>query len=95
MKIEYDPVKRGVTLAARGLDMSDAAEVFETELLTIEDNRLDYGESRFMTVGTLKARLVVLIWTSRGASRRIISVRKANAREQAIYDPNPADDPSL
>nr|WP_245801328.1 BrnT family toxin [Pollutimonas bauzanensis] len=29
--------------------------------------------------------MVVLIWTPRGRARRIISTRKANAREQAKY----------
>lgn len=93
MKIEYDQTKRDLTLQARGLDMADAAEVFATEVLIIEDDRLNYGETRFMTVGTLKDRLVVLIWTSRGTTRRIISLRKANAREQAVYTPSPRDPP--
>lgn len=93
MKIEYDQTKRDLTLQARGLDMADAAEVFATEVLIIEDDRLNYGETRFMTVGTLKDRLVVLIWTSRGTTRRIISLRKANAREQAVDTPSPRDPP--
>ena len=85
MKITFDPAKRNLTLEARGLDMAEAAEIFATEILTVEDDRLDYGETRFMTVGYLTGRMVVLIWTSRDAVRRIISLRKANAREQAQY----------
>jgi hypothetical protein len=33
----------------------------------------------------LTGRMVVLVWTPRGARRRLISLRKANDREQALY----------
>ena len=46
---------------------------------------MNYEEDRFITVGWLDARLVVLVWTPRGEVRRIISMRKANDREKAIY----------
>jgi uncharacterized protein len=87
MKIDYDPVKRALTLSARGLDMADSADVFANHLLTIADNRKDYGEDRFITVGYLSDRMVVVIWTQRGETRRIISLRKANEREQEAYRP--------
>ena len=88
MDIEFDPAKRLATLADRGLDMADAAEVFADAVLTVSDTRLDYGEDRFMTVGYLKGRMVIVIWTMRGTSRRIISLRKANEREQDAYRPS-------
>ena len=87
MKIEFDPGKRAIILSARGLDLARADEVFATEIQTEEDNRLDYGEVRFITVGNLDSRMVVMVWTRRGPSVRIISLRKANEREQAQYDP--------
>lgn len=67
--------------------MADAREVFEGSTLTVEDDRQDYDETRFITIGHLAGRMVVLVWTPRGAVRRIISMRKANAREQALYGP--------
>ena len=85
MDIEFDPAKRRATLADRGLDMADAAEVFADAILTLADTRLEYGEDRFMTVGYLRDRMVIVIWTMRGTSRRIISLRKANEREQDAY----------
>ena len=85
MDIEFDPAKRRATLADRGLDMADAAEVFADAILTLADTRLDYGEDRFMTVGYLRDRMVIVIWTMRGTSRRIISLRKANEPEQDAY----------
>jgi uncharacterized DUF497 family protein len=52
---------------------------------TGEDARQDYAEIRFITVGQLDARMVIVIWTPRGEVRRIISMRKANDREKALY----------
>ena len=86
--IEYDPDKRVLTLAKRGLDMADAGLVFAGPTLTVLDDRKDYGEQRFITIGTLGGRMVVIVWTKRGANRRIISMRKANDREQHLYGPD-------
>jgi uncharacterized DUF497 family protein len=85
MDIEYPPAKREVTLAERGLDMARAAEIFGGATLTVEDDRESYGETRMITVGFLDGRMVVTVWTQRGAARRIISLRKANEREQKAY----------
>lgn len=65
--------------------MGRADEVFDGPTLTVEDDRADYGEPRFITIGLLDRRMVVMVWTPRGAARRIISLRKANVREQEIY----------
>ena len=86
MRITYDPAKREKTLADRELDFEDAAEVFADPVQTDEDTREDYGERRYVTVGYLRGRMVVVVWTPRdGDERRIISMRKANAREQAAF----------
>ncbi|HUD31458.1 MAG TPA: BrnT family toxin, partial [Variovorax sp.] len=37
------------------------------------------------TFGALAGRMVVVVWTPRGAARRIISMRYANDREIARY----------
>lgn len=87
MDIEYPSSKRDVTLAERGLDMARAAEIFDGATLTVEDDREDYGEIRLITIGFLDARMVVMVWTERGTARRIISLRKANEREQKAYAP--------
>ena len=87
MQIEFDTGKRDKTLLERGLDFARAAEVFAGVTVTIEDARRNYGEARFITVGVLDGRSVVLIWTPRGDARRIISMRKANEREISQYGP--------
>jgi hypothetical protein len=85
MEIEFDSIKREKTLAERGLDFARAAEVFAGMHFTGEDTRQNYAEARFITVGSLDARMVIVIWTPRGEVRRIISMRKANDREKALY----------
>lgn len=67
------------------MDFARANEVFAGRHFTAEDNREDYSESRHITVGKLDGRMVVMVWTPRGEVRRIISMRKANEREQIRY----------
>ena len=67
--------------------MARADEVFAGSTLTVEDDRQNYGEDRFITIGFLDGRMLILVWTPRSGTRRIISMRKANEREQALYTP--------
>jgi uncharacterized DUF497 family protein len=85
MKITFDPAKRAATLVERGLDFEDASEVFEGDTLDFPDDRRDYGELRILTVGHLRGRMVIVVWTPRGNARHVISMRKANAREKARF----------
>jgi uncharacterized protein len=81
MRITCDRAKRELTLRTRGLDMRRAKEVFEGQHFTRPDERRDYGEPRFITVGWLDERLVVFAWTPRGVARRVISMRHCHERE--------------
>jgi uncharacterized DUF497 family protein len=85
MEISFDPVKREKTLRERGLDFLDAAQVFDERTYDWVDERFEYGEVRNVSVGRLRGRMIVLIWTERGTGRRIISMRNANEREQNRY----------
>lgn len=85
MHVTYDAVKRAMTLAERGLDMRHAGAIFAGRHLTLPDERRDYHERRYITLGLLDGRMVVVVWTPRGNSRRVISLRKANEREQERY----------
>ena len=85
MKITFDPVKRQAALGERGLDFADASIVFAGPTITVEDTRRDYGETRFQTVGFLADRMVMVVWTPRDEARHVISMRKCNEREKAIY----------
>jgi uncharacterized protein len=85
MIITFDPAKRDKTLVERGLDFNAAPRVFSGEIHEKPDERFDYGESRIITVGYLDGRMVVIVWTQRGDSRHIISMRHANGRERKAY----------
>lgn len=85
MAIGFDPEKRDWTMAARGLDFADAEEVLEGVKYQFADEREDYGEVGVTTVGFLHRRMVIVIWTRRSEDRHIISMRKANKREQRRY----------
>ncbi|WP_198362754.1 BrnT family toxin [Testudinibacter aquarius] len=83
--VEYNHLKRDNTLQQRGLDFAQAKQVFSGHHFTAEDSRQDYGEIRYITIGMLAERLVVIVWTWRNQKRRIISMRKANEREQQRF----------
>ena len=86
-EIEFDPSKREEVLRTRGLGMARTEEVFAGATKTVEDRRKYYGETRYITVGFLDERMVIVVWTDRHGVHRVISMRKANEREQARYGP--------
>ena len=85
MAITFDPAKRAATLAERGLDFAEAESVLDGIKYQFLDERREYGEARITTIGLLRRRMVVVVWTMRGKDRHIISMRKANDREQRQY----------
>jgi uncharacterized DUF497 family protein len=82
---EWDAEKCQANLRKHGLSFEDAWRVLAGDTITIPDLRYDYGENRFITPGRLEGRVVVVVHAARGKNTRIISMRKANAREQEIY----------
>lgn len=81
MTVSYDRAKREVTLAERGLDFDDASKVFDSETVTLIDDRFDYGEQRHVTFGWLGQIAVAMVWTWRDGGRRIISMRRMHEEE--------------
>jgi uncharacterized DUF497 family protein len=69
----------------RGLDFADAGLVFDGRVATQPDLRRDYGEKRFISAGMLHGRMVVIVWTPRGGSRRIISMRHCHGSEEKFW----------
>lgn len=79
---EWDETKSHENLFKHGLSFDDAEIVFAGPCVTFEDNRFDYGEPRFITLGHLEGRIVVVAHTPCGVRMRIISMRKGNRREE-------------
>lgn len=86
MDITYDAEKRTLILETRGLDFDDAVHVFAGATFDIEDDRKDYGETRWVTFGLLRDRMVAVVWTPRAEGRHIITMWKANDRERKKYE---------
>ncbi len=82
---EWDEEKKQTNFSDHGLSFEDAETVFSGERVTFEDTRYDYGEPRVVTLGQLEGRTVVIAHTPRGENTRIISMRKANSREQKTH----------
>lgn len=86
MEIEYDSAKNERNVADRGLSFELVRHLDWNEALVVEDVRKDYEEPRFQALGPIQGRLYMLVFTIRGKALRIISLRKANAREVAGYE---------
>jgi uncharacterized DUF497 family protein len=86
MDIEFDPVKNASNIAGHGVSMIRAVEMFQGVTVLRVDDRKHYGEARIIAYGHIDGRLHVCVYTDRGEIRRIISSRKANARERAQFD---------
>jgi uncharacterized DUF497 family protein len=92
MRCEWDDAKSETNLQKHGLSFEDASIVFSGPCVTFEDTRFDYGEQRFITLGALAGRIVVIAHALREDATRIISMRKANKREQKIYQKRLGED---
>lgn len=85
MKFEWDKKKNQLNYEKHGLSFEDAEYIFASKTVSFIDDREDYGEKRFITLGELKNRVVIVVHTERNFVTRIISMRKANEREKKIY----------
>jgi len=87
VRFEWDEEKNRINLAKHGLDFADAWEIFLAPMLTALDTRQDYGEARWIGIGSLRGRVVVVVFTESRSDRiRIISLRKAVKRECVRYE---------
>ena len=85
MKFEWDANKNDTNIKRRGIDFKDAKKIFEGYTLTIEDDRFDYGEHRFISFGLMYDHVIAVVHTESEEKIRIISARKATKNEQKIY----------
>ena len=86
MEIEYDPDKEQLNRGRHGLGFAGAEALFDVFRIDDEDDREDYGETRYVTLGRIGRQVVVCVWTPRCDKARIISLRKADKDEREIYN---------
>jgi uncharacterized DUF497 family protein len=82
---EWDERKRRENLGKHGFDFADCPAILGGPTITVADERFDYGEPRFLVSALLRGRAVVVAYVEVGDTIRVISMRKANKREQAFY----------
>ena len=87
MRISFDPNKATANYRKHGIRFSDAETVlFDPMALTREDCAAE-GEQRLVSVGEDgMGRLLVVVFTCRGEEIRLISARKATAKERECYE---------
>lgn len=86
MEIEFDPDKEASNRVRHKMGFGGAEASFDGVRIDDEDNREDYGETRFVTLGRIGRQVVVCVWTPRGDNARIISFRKAEKDERETYN---------
>ncbi len=86
MEYEWNPAKNEANKAKHGVAFEDAGRFDWQSAISIRDDRRDYGETRWITFGMIDNRLHVMVYVLRAATIRLITLRKANARERRDYD---------
>ncbi len=83
---EWDDQKSRANILKHGLGFEFAPMVFADPALNILDvSRPADEESRFKAVGLAYGQMFTVVFTWREERRRIISLRRSNAKEERIY----------
>ncbi len=86
MLFEWDENKRREVIAKHDVDILYAALIFEGEILTGIDDRRDYGETRFISLGLVDGECFVVVHTARGDATRLITAWKGGRDERSSYE---------
>ena len=85
MVVEFDPEKSARNAIERGLPFDRVNDFDWSSIVVFEDARTDYGELRLLLFGYIDGRLHAAVVTPRDDDLRVISLRRANRREIALY----------
>lgn len=87
MHFEWDEAKNEINIRKHGIDFEDVADMFNHPMLTLLDDREDYGEERWIAIGLLRQMVGVVVYVERYEDTiRIISARKATKNEVRRYE---------
>lgn len=86
VEITFDPRKSERNLRERGLSFEMASDFDLSSAAFRIDTRKDYGEVRTRAIGFIGHTLYALVFTMRGSTLRVISLRKANRKERVRYE---------
>lgn len=88
MRFEWDPEKAASNATKHGVTFEEAQTVFQDDLfVTFEDPDHSQDENRFIIMGqSTKKNLLVVSYTERRNSIRLISARPATRKERRTYE---------
>jgi len=87
MILEWNQAKNRSNIRKHGFDFADAEEMFRGLLIVDPDTREDYGEKRWVGIGSIRGRIAHVVFTEPSPETvRIISLRKATSRERKQYE---------
>ncbi len=85
MQFLWDETKRLSNIRKHSIDFADVLPLFDGDIVTVEDSRIEYGEQRYVTIGLLKGRTITVVHTEQDNKIRLISARKATKYEEIRY----------
>ena len=91
MKFEWDEAERFANIRKHGIDFVDVPAIFERDTVTVIDDRFEYDDTRYLTLGLLKSRVILVVHTESDDTIQIISARKATRYEEKTYFEQIAD----
>ena len=84
--VQFDGDKAKSNFRKHGITFDEAATCLVDENALVREDELIIGESRWILVGASCAgRLLTVVYTLRGENPRLISARKATAKEAKSY----------
>lgn len=87
MKVTWDPAKAGANFRKHKIRFSDAEGVLYDPMALTTENESAEGEQRFVSIGTdILNRTLVVVYTYRLDSIRLISARRATRKERKTYE---------
>lgn len=86
MEFEWDEVKRDEIYRKHGVDLLQAALIFENDVLEKEDTRRNYGEKRMIALGMADGEVYIVVYTNRDEVYRLITAWKGGQRDREAYE---------
>ena len=84
--ITWDVAKRRENVRKHRIDLAELDSIFDSPMITVEDDRERYGEPRFQSLAMWRGRVVFLVWTPRGDDvAHLISCRYADRTQVEDY----------
>lgn len=83
MQFEFDRDKSDANKLKHGLTLREAARIWEGSHVEVTARTID--EPRWMAIGMIQGKPYACIYTIRGETTRLISCRRARAKEVQLY----------